>query len=39
MTKTAIQFTILYIVLALAQAIVFNNVCLFERLFPLYSYM
>ena len=30
MTKTAIQFTILYIVLALAQAIVFNNVCLFR---------
>lgn len=34
MTKTAIQFTILYIVLALAQAIVFNNVCLFGAAVP-----
>lgn len=34
MTKTALQFTILYIVLALAQAIVFNNVCLFGVAVP-----
>ncbi|WP_295727895.1 rod shape-determining protein MreD [uncultured Muribaculum sp.] len=34
MTKTALQFTLLYIVLALAQAIVFNNVCLFGVAVP-----
>lgn len=34
MTKTALQFTLLYIVLVLSQAIVFNNVCLFGVAVP-----
>ena len=34
MTKTVIQFAILFIVLVLAQAIVFNNICLFNVAVP-----
>lgn len=34
MAKTALQFAILYILLALAQAIVFNNICLFSVAVP-----
>lgn len=34
MTKTVLQFAILFIVLVLAQAVVFNNICLFNVAVP-----
>lgn len=34
MTKTIIQFSILFIVLVLLQAMVFNNICLFNVAVP-----
>lgn len=36
MTKTIIQFSILFIVLVLAQAIMFNNICLFNLAVPFF---
>ncbi|MCM1503958.1 MAG: rod shape-determining protein MreD [Muribaculum sp.] len=36
MTKTIVQFSILFVVLVLAQAIMFNNICLFNLAVPFF---
>ncbi len=36
MTKTVVQFAILFVVLVLAQAIMFNNICLFNLAVPFF---
>ncbi len=34
MTKSIVQFSLLFVILVLAQAIVFNNICLFNVAVP-----
>lgn len=36
MTKTIVQFAVLFIVLVLAQAVMFNNICLFNLAVPFF---